>query len=450
MSFRTDKQTLEDLNIFSKPGKDSVFNIYNHTHTSGGSAILEKLFLFPLDHMDAINNRSLTIQYFSQIKMVFPIKPADLDSAEIYLAMTDPRTRLSSEQQKFGRKFSNLISADGDYKLIVQGIASILEIVEKLKVFLNNIRSAAQSTPYFDELQTIENLIGEERLTALLKNHNPGARLTYEEAVDFDGLIRFTILDQIKKILNYIYNLDVYMSIAKVAYARNYVFPIALDKNDHSIRLKQLYHPLVKNAKANDIEITPEKNVIFLTGANMAGKSTFMKSMGIAFYLAHIGLPVAAEKMEFSVRDGIYTTINLPDDLSSGNSHFYAEVLRVKKVAKELGDDKNLFVIFDELFRGTNVKDAYEGTIAITQAFAEKNNCMFVVSTHIIEAGAILGAQCPNINFVYLPTRMNGNIPVYTYKLETGITADRHGMIIINNERILEIIRSRKNKRLSK
>jgi len=98
------------------------------------------------------------------------------------------------------------------------------------------------------------------------------------------------------------------------------------------------------------------------------------------------------------------------------------------------------------LFRGTNVKDAYEGTIAITRAFAEKRNCMFVVSTHIIEAGDVLKEQCDNINFVYLPTKMDGNKPVYTYRLEQGITADRHGMIIINNERILEIIRSKKNK----
>jgi DNA mismatch repair ATPase MutS len=115
-------------------------------------------------------------------------------------------------------------------------------------------------------------------------------------------------------------------------------------------------------------------------------------------------------------------------------------------VAKELGVSKNLFIIFDELFRGTNVKDAYEATIAITEAFAEKRNCMFVVSTHIIEAGDVLKERCSNINFCYLPTRMNKNTPIYTYTLEQGITADRHGMIIINNEGILEIIKSRKNK----
>ena len=179
----------------------------------------------------------------------------------------------------------------------------------------------------------------------------------------------------------------------------------------------------------------------------MAGKSTFMKSLGSALYLAHMGFPVAARSMEFSVLDGIYTTINLPDNLGMGASHFYAEVLRIKKIAKELSIGKNLFVIIDELFRGTNVKDAYEATVAITSAFAKKRSSMFVISTHIIEAGDKLKEQCSNILFFYLPTLLEYNKPVYTYRLKEGISADRHGMIIINNEGILDILKSKKTKK---
>jgi len=160
-------------------------------------------------------------------------------------------------------------------------------------------------------------------------------------------------------------------------------------------------------------------------------------------YLAHMGFPVAAREMEFSVLDGIYTTINLSDNLSIGASHFYAEVLRIKKIAKELSAGKNIFVIFDELFRGTNVKDAYEATIAITTAFAKKRNSVFVISTHIIEAGEVLKEHA-NISFKYLPTRMKGTTPEYTYTLESGITDDRHGMIIINNEGILELLKKKR------
>jgi DNA mismatch repair ATPase MutS len=123
-----------------------------------------------------------------------------------------------------------------------------------------------------------------------------------------------------------------------------------------------------------------------------------------------------------------------------GASHFYAEVLRVKKMAHELSQGQNLFIVFDELFRGTNVKDAYEATIAITEAFAGKRNSLFVISTHIIEAGEVLKQRRDNVRFIYLPTRMDGNKPVYTYTLQEGITDDRHGMIIINNEGILDIL----------
>jgi len=71
---------------------------------------------------------------------------------------------------------------------------------------------------------------------------------------------------------------------------------------------------------------------------------------------------------------------------------------------------------------------------------------MFMVSTHIVEAAEILEERCDKINFIYLPTSMQNNKPIYSYHLEQGVTADRHGMVIINNEGILEIIRSRINR----
>ncbi|HEX6430249.1 MAG TPA: DNA mismatch repair protein, partial [Niastella sp.] len=117
----------------------------------------------------------------------------------------------------------------------------------------------------------------------------------------------------------------------------------------------------------------------------------------------------------------------------------YAEVLRVKKVATELSQGRSLFIVFDELFRGTNVKDAQEATVAISRAFAGRKTSMFIISSHIVEAGEAL-KQGNNMGFFYLPTRMNGHQPEYTYTLAPGITDDRHGMIIIRNEGILDIL----------
>ena len=173
----------------------------------------------------------------------------------------------------------------------------------------------------------------------------------------------------------------------------------------------------------------------------MAGKSTWMKSIGIGMYLAHIGFPVAAKSMTFSIREGIYSSINVADNIALGYSHFYAEVVRVKNAAVATSTGKHLLLMFDELFKGTNVKDAYDGTLAVTEAFAEYRNCLFIVSTHIIEVGEALRHR-KNIDFTYMPTIMNGPIPEYTYQLKKGITEDRQGMMIIRNEGILELIGS--------
>ena len=114
----------------------------------------------------------------------------------------------------------------------------------------------------------------------------------------------------------------------------------------------------------------------------------------------------------------------------------------VKKVATELSQGRSLFIVFDELFRGTNVKDAAEATVAVSRAFAGRTTSMFIISSHIVEAGEAL-KQCSNIGFCYLPTRMNGTTPEYTYTLQQGITDDRHGMIIIKKEGILDILNSK-------
>lgn len=445
MHLLTDKQTLDDLNIFGKRGNDSIYALFNQTATRGGATILEQFFRSPLANEQAINERSSTIRYFQQKAVAFPFESSWFDAAEQYLESTDERSRITGEENTLGRKFNNLIGADTEYKQLVKGISATISIIQTLHVFVSNSDTRTPMTPYHVRLQEIRQLLLLPSMDRVIKEAHPG-NLSYSSAADYDKLLRYTHRQSIQKMLQEIYLLDVYVAIAKVATQHGFVFPTALPAGEHTVRLKGLYHPRVANAIRNDLLITPDSNIIFLTGANMAGKSTFMKSLGIALYLAHTGLPVAASEMEFSVRDGIFTTINLPDDLSLGYSHFYAEVLRVKKVASQLSMNRNLFIIFDELFRGTNVKDAYEATVALTAAFAKRHNCMFVVSTHIIEAGEALKKRCHNINFTYLPTRMEGNNPVYTYRLEKGITADRHGMIIINNEGIINILKNRKYK----
>ncbi len=87
-----------------------------------------------------------------------------------------------------------------------------------------------------------------------------------------------------------------------------------------------------------------------------------------------------------------------------------------------------------------NVKDAYDATLAVTQRFAQYSNCAFVISTHIIEVGEAL-KETPSIQFKYMPTILVDGVPKYTYRLKEGISKDRQGMMIIENEGILDLLR---------
>ncbi|TCC99503.1 MutS-related protein [Pedobacter hiemivivus] len=445
MSLATDKQTLKDFSIFENKGKDSVYQLFNHTSTGKGAELLEQMFRQPLSDRQQINERIGIFKFFESEKASFPFQGNLFELVEAYLDNTDTRTLYSAQDNTIVRRLQDLLGGhDHAYRVLYGGVISFINILQVLRDFIAGISVAAAGSSYARESKLIEELLAEADFQPFLMERKKG-RLSFLKVIAHDKKLRFLNRDKIRKLLHYIYKIDVYIAVAKAANENHFNFPEALDKDSLTVKLKGFAHPLLSNAIPYDLEINPDSNIIFLTGANMAGKSTFMKALGITMYLAHMGFPVSAASMQFSVMDGIYSTINLPDNLSMGYSHFYAEVLRIKKMAHELSTGKNLFIIFDELFRGTNVKDAYEATIALTEAFSEKRNCKFVISTHIVEAGEVLKERRENINFLFLPTKMEGSKPVYTYKLEPGITEDRHGMLIINNEGILELLEKREN-----
>lgn len=438
MSFKIDKQTLNDLAIFGTGRSLSVYEIFNRTRTRGGGRLLEEMFMYPLSTIEEINSRGEIIGYYMRSGGEFPFPGAIFDAIEFYLDNTDTRSQLTMEDNTLGRKVKNLMGADTEYTWIHNGIVGCLEMLNTLEEFLKT--SLGGENKNIVDFARDSCILLENKRWQWFRQEKGKKKVSRERAVLYDRVFRFEERDNLRKLLYYIYQLDVYMTVAAVSRDRGFVLAKALPPGKNVLKLKGLFHPFLKHPVGNDIEVSEDNNLIFLTGANMAGKSTFMKSFAISIFLAHVGFPVPASGMEFSVREGMFTTINLPDNLSMGYSHFYAEVLRLKRVAQEVRKTPNLVIIFDELFRGTNVKDAYDATLVVTEAFSEIRNCTFMISTHIIEVGEVLRERCSNIKSIYLPTVMEGSKPVYTYRLATGITNDRHGMVIINNERIIETI----------
>lgn len=128
----------------------------------------------------------------------------------------------------------------------------------------------------------------------------------------------------------------------------------------------------------------------------------------------------------------------VPKLLQTLNERVHGIINRDQKVTSS----KNMMVIFDELFRGTNVKDAYDASLSIITAFSQIRNSFFIISTHIVEVAKELNKD-NNINFCFLKTSLVDGKPMFTHKLKEGITDERMGMWIIENEGIMEILNSK-------
>lgn len=441
MGLLIDKQTRDDLSIFAARGTESIFGLFNKTSTSGGAELLEEWFNYPLSDAASIGRRTATIQYFMEHNMQFPFQSSWFDQALFYLDMADERSRLQAGNLTLRERFQQFVGGDTDYKKVVAGIIACSKITHCWKDLIhsnfgdeNSYREEQKKWAYKFEGSGLDQI-------PLL---NENEQLKRETIIQYDNILRFEEKDLLLNILRDIYTFDVYLSVAQVANEQHFAIPLVDSSMDQRLIFEDVFHPLVNNAKANDHNMDSLHNITFLTGANMAGKSTFMKSLGIALYLAHVGFPVPAKRLVFSPRDGIFTSINLPDNIAMGYSHFFAEVLRIKKVAQQLAEGRKLFVIFDEMFRGTNVKDAFEGTVEVVSRLYHHPRCQFVLSTHILEAGEQLMQSYRDIKFIFLPTAMLQGKPSYSYELQQGISADRHGMIIIENEGIIDLLTSQK------
>jgi DNA mismatch repair protein MutS len=438
MSFSIDRQTMDELNLLGKFRQGSVYHLFNHVKTRGGERLLDEMFRNPLQDITSINNRSNVFRFFQDAKLQFPFDIPQLNIMREYLDSGSGKSAIAVLAGTYTKKILSSLTRDERYRKIVQGLQATIVSLNKCHAFVELLQS--MEGPFASRVSAARQILSHPEI-GKLRNTDIYKDLPVSTLAHYDHLLKGRLEKEMEAILEFIYELDVNIAISSVAAAKGFTYAKALPKEQNVWSVQDLRHPCIDKAVGNDLLMKEQSNVIFLTGANMAGKSTLMKSVGIAMYLAHMGFPIAAAQMEFSIREGLYSSINVADNISLGYSHFYAEVVRVKQAAEAAASGKRLLLMFDELFKGTNVKDAYDGTLAVTEAFAEYQDCIFIVSTHIIEVGEAL-KNTDNIQFVFMPTIMEGSRPRYTYKLEQGITEDRQGMMIIRNEGILEMIGS--------
>src|SRR5205085_11395111 len=143
--------------------------------------------------------------------------------------------------------------------------------------------------------------------------------------------------------------LEAWYSMAMAVKTYDLSFPKFVEQDDPYFNAQGLYHVLLQAPVAYDLILKPEENFLFLTGANMAGKSTLIKAVGSGVFLAHIGMGVPAKSMRLSLFDGLLTNINVADNIAKGESYFFNEVQRIKNTIYKINDGKKWLEVIDEL-----------------------------------------------------------------------------------------------------
>ena len=205
----------------------------------------------------------------------------------------------------------------------------------------------------------------------------------------------------------------------------------ATDKAPFLLRGEGLGHPLMKPGQCvrNDIDMHKRPAFIIITGANMAGKSTYLRTVGINFLLACTGMPVCARRMEVSPAR-LVTSLRTSDSLADNESYFFAELKRLKLIIDKLQAGEQMFIILDEILKGTNSTDKQKGSLALVKQFM-RLNANGIIATHDLLLGT-LAEQFPNeISNYCFEAEIKGDRLTFPYHMRPGLAHNMNACFLM-------------------
>ena len=208
------------------------------------------------------------------------------------------------------------------------------------------------------------------------------------------------------------------------------------------LNAENLGHPLIDQQKCitNDFRISGKEKMVIVTGANMAGKSTFLRTVGVNLALASAGCRVFAQTFRFSpVR--VFTNMRTTDNLMNDESYFYAELLRLRTILELLRKGENLFVILDEMLKGTNSVDKLNGSKELIKQLLSLNT-HGLVATHDLGLTELSGIYPEELKNQCFEVQLREDELAFDYKLTTGVTQTMNATFLMKK---MGIIPDKKN-----
>lgn len=223
---------------------------------------------------------------------------------------------------------------------------------------------------------------------------------------------------------------DSLVSMANFAYNNpEYTYPEACD--NFVLEGKNLGHPMLNRSVCvrNDIDISHNPYFLVITGANMAGKSTYLRTVGINLVLACAGMPVCADSFRFYPYR-LVTNLRTSDSLADNESYFFAELKRLKMIIDRLQSGEHLFIILDEILKGTNSEDKQKGSIALMKQLVSLNG-NGIIATHDLILGNLEEEFPEAIKNYRFEADIEGEHLSFTYKMREGVAQNMNASFLM-------------------
>ncbi|HSH36652.1 MutS-related protein, partial [Schnuerera sp.] len=205
------------------------------------------------------------------------------------------------------------------------------------------------------------------------------------------------------------------------------VFPKIVDGKSRIVA-EEIGHPLINMEDRVDNDIKIDDEIFIITGSNMSGKTTFLRTIGINLVLAYNGAGVCAKSMELTLLD-LITSMRIVDDLRGGISTFYAEILRIKRIIDRAETQDNMIFLIDEIFTGTNSVDRILGAKNVIGNL-NKDNIIGMITTHDLELCALDSRK--RIRNFYFEDKYDDKTLRFDYKIKSGKSTSTNAKNLMN------------------
>lgn len=338
----------------------------------------------------------------------------------------------------FSKGITQIQSMYGKKLRILGTYAKLIQLIEDQEMH----------APYLNEVKSLVSKDGKtasksvQRLTALMNGLDQ--RNNIMVAVILNGVTFWELkqmmkieewkeknADKLPKWLEAISQMDAICSLATFSYNHSYYIYPQISDTPFQIEAIALGHPLMKREVCvrNNIGMNKRPFFIIITGANMAGKSTYLRTVGVNYLLACIGAPVFATEMCLYPAK-LVTSLRTTDSLTDNESYFFAELKRMKLIIDKLNNGEELFIILDEILKGTNSKDKQKGSLALISQFMTLNT-NGIIATHDLLLGSLAEKYPDNIRNFRFEADITNNELTFSYLLREGVAQNMNACFLM-------------------